>query len=78
MLKTANVTHLSIMLQKLWQKRQSEKLPHMNISFQGMVCICFVADLQTGLNHSHPTKSFWSSAGRVKYSPTLAFTSFLT
>jgi hypothetical protein len=36
MLKTANVTHLSITLQKLWQKHQREKLPHMNISFQGM------------------------------------------
>lgn len=40
MLKTANVTRLSLTLQKLWQKHQSEKLPHTNISFQGLCLFC--------------------------------------
>lgn len=55
MLKTANVTHLSITLQKLWQKHPSEKHPHMSIF---KVCICFVADLQTGLKPFPPYQVF--------------------
>lgn len=94
MFKTANVTHLSIKLQKLWQKTlklitsthdhattrnlrtfKCSKTSH----FKVCMYLFFVADLQIGLNHSHPTNQVFLKFCRQSKSilPKLAFFNFL-
>lgn len=91
MFKTANVTHLSIKLQKLWQK--TLKLitsTHDHITTRNLrtskcsktspfKVYIFVADLQIGLNHSHPTNQVFLKFCRQSKSilPKLAFLNFL-
>lgn len=86
MFKTANGTHLSIKLQKLWQKtlklitfthdhittRNLNIQMFQDISFQS-VYLC--GDLQIGLNHSHPTNQVFLKFCRQSKSilPKLAF-----